>query len=235
MRDRRYPKSRLCVFIISVLTLIILICLLLDRIFHRQPTLLPDLPPDSIVLMFIGSMIALFIAGYSSPYNARVLNEMEKKEEMDCLADAEGLLHLSGLSVPAQTDCHVYLNRGGLIVECASARFNIPASNITDISFMDLSQVRKHYVDNASGAIAGGLMFGALGALFMGGTKEITEVNEQYFLAVSYVSSDSGAEKGLCFQAPPKYVGGAAQVASRWKKDNTPKSVPDSRKRNITL
>lgn len=132
MRDRRYPKSRLCVFIISVLTLIILICLLFDRIFHRQPTLLPDLPPDSIVLMFIGSMIALFIAGYSSPYNARVLNEMEKKEEMDCLADAEGLLHISGLSVPNQTDCHVYLNRGGLIVDVLlrDSTFPLPISLI---------------------------------------------------------------------------------------------------------
>ena len=188
MKGRKYPRATLCVFVISVLVLLILMVSIARNLFGLGGAPASSFPSASGVLKVVGVFFLMFIAGYSSPFNTRVLKEKKKKEDMETLADANGLLHISGLSVPNQTKCHVYLNRSSLVIECDHARFAIPEKHISEISLLDLSQVNKQYIDNASGAIAGCLMFGAIGALLMGGTKEITEVNERYFLNVTYFS-----------------------------------------------
>ena len=48
-------------------------------------------------------------------------------------------------------------------------------SKIIKAEILDQTQFKKHYLDNATGAIAGGMLLGAAGALLGGGTKTITE------------------------------------------------------------
>ena len=61
---------------------------------------------------------------------------------------------------------------------------------IIKAEILDQTQFKKHYLDNATGAIAGGMLLGAAGALLGGGTKTITESDKKYILAITYKSDD---------------------------------------------
>lgn len=232
MGDDLYSRVRRFAFPVSVLAVLVLTGLLVYRASHGDGS---GIPKWSDVLLIIGVGVSFLVACYFSPINAREKSEEKKVNEIGSLCDVNGLLHHSGLRVPAGTKFHLYLTRRGLLVESKTERFTISDAQITDIKVLDLSEVRKHYVDNTSGAVAGGLMFGAIGALLMGGTKEITEINERYYLVVSYVSSDSGADKYLSFQVPPKLLLDARSLESRWYRSSNKKYDKTAGKREIKL
>ncbi len=112
-----------------------------------------------------------------------------------------GFVHLSGLPLPQKTECEIWECDEKIIIR-HGASFSLNYSQIIDIECISSTEVQKHYVDKTSGAVAGGMLFGVLGAIMFGGTKTIVDTETTYFLTITY--SSNGEIKYLIFDVTSK-------------------------------
>lgn len=105
-------------------------------------------------------------------------------------------IHINGLPVPEMSECEIWECENCLIFYNGYP-YVLDYSKLINIEFMSRSEIKRHYLNNASGAIAGGMMLGALGAVLGGGTKTVTEEEYNYFVAITYKSD--GEIKNIFF------------------------------------
>lgn len=102
-----------------------------------------------------------------------------------------GFTALSGLPIPPKAKCSIReCNEKLIICYDTSVSFSLDYTKIINIECVSSTEVQKHYVDNTSKAIAGGMLFGFLGAMICGVTKTIVDTATTYFLAITYNSSN---------------------------------------------
>jgi hypothetical protein len=97
--------------------------------------------------------------------------------------------HLYGLPIPQMTECEIWECEDCLIFY-DNHPYVLKYSQLIKAEFMSRSEVKKHYVDDTTGAIVGAAAFGAIGALLGGGTKTVTEVENSYFVSLTYKSNN---------------------------------------------
>lgn len=121
------------------------------------------------------------------------LKESEKKLEYqnqyNCEETFLGIKHLYGLNIPQNANCDLWICKDCLVIYYG-APIVLNHSKIIASNFLTEEQLKKHYVDNTTGAIAGGLAFGTVGAIIGGGTKTVYETNKKNYLTVTYKSND---------------------------------------------
>jgi len=103
--------------------------------------------------------------------------------------------HAAGLPVPVGTLCSLHLTEKGLAVSTSGSNFNITIDKLTSITTKTDTEIQKskQYVSSAGGAIAGGMMFGAVGAMIGGRAKEkeSTVTTIKNYMVVTYKKEDS--------------------------------------------
>ena len=121
--------------------------------------------------------------------------------------DAE-LPHAAGLPVPAGMLCSLHLTERGLAISASGNDFNIAIEKITSITSKTDTEIQKskQYVSSAGGAVAGAMMFGAVGAMIGGRVKEkdTTVKTETHYMVITYKKDDS--IDYLLFELPLTYV-----------------------------
>ena len=104
-------------------------------------------------------------------------------------------------TIIAENDCFKFIGGGN--------SFELNRSKITDV------EIQKQYVSSAGGAIAGGIVFGPLGAIVGGRVKEKKTREVAYYLIFTY---RSGAEISyISFEIG--YNLGAIKKIDGWKKE----------------
>lgn len=82
-------------------------------------------------------------------------------------------------TIIAESDCFKFVGGGN--------SFELNRSKITDISVKTDVEIQKQYVSSAGGAIAGGMVFGPLGAIVGGRVKEREKDARIYLLSHFYI------------------------------------------------
>ena len=113
------------------------------------------------------------------------------------------LRHVAGLPVSEGAVCGLFLLPNAIAVESNASSFYIGFGQITEITVKTDVEVREAYVSSAGGALAGGIMFGALGAMVGGRTKKKTTRNYTKFLIIGYNPSDGGQTNFASFEYTP--------------------------------
>lgn len=139
------------------------------------------------IFMFIKTSKARKIAKANLQNNLASKNAffMETMKHFNGLPIAEGIL----------TQCYWCTTR--VIFEANGASFNLDFSKITDISIKTDVEIQKQYVSSIGGAVAGGVMFGPLGAMIGGRAKQKSTKQVTQYLIFTYV--DNGELKYIAF------------------------------------
>lgn len=98
--------------------------------------------------------------------------------------------------------CSVYYLPDKLVIESGAANFSLPTDRITDISVITDVEIQKHYTSSIGGAVGGALLFGPLGAMVGGRSKEQTSATLTYFLVFTYLKDEE--IKYIAFNATQK-------------------------------
>ena len=116
------------------------------------------------------------------------IDKLEKKNRINELDAKEyGLFkHTIGLPLPENTMCQVYYCEDKIIVEGGGSVFNLAHSKVIDLNITSDIEIQKAYVSSAGGAVAGGLVFGPLGALVGGRAKQKKIKQVTNFLVFTY-------------------------------------------------
>lgn len=94
--------------------------------------------------------------------------------------------HTIGLSIPENTVCSLHLYSQGLKVNGNGVSFNLPINRILDIVVKSEEEIQKQLVSSTGGAVAGGILFGALGAMIGGRAKEKKIKTFKQYLIFTY-------------------------------------------------
>lgn len=98
-------------------------------------------------------------------------------------------IHEAGLPISNGTNCMVTYDEDGFIFSGAGNTFNLAFNKITDICIKTDTEIQKQYVSSIGGAIAGGVVFGPLGAIVGGRAKEKKTSTSTDYLIFTYLKN----------------------------------------------
>ncbi|MGE7623606.1 hypothetical protein ACQKMD_11225 [Viridibacillus sp. NPDC096237] len=106
-----------------------------------------------------------------------------KTLEADYCINAE---HVAGLPISEGTETYIYRGKDKVIFERNQDTFELDIKKVRDILLKTDVEIQKSYVSSAGGAIGGYALFGPLGALIGGRSKEKQSKIEEKYLIFSY-------------------------------------------------
>lgn len=123
-----------------------------------------------------------------------------KKHEISMLKKAVYGKHVYGLPIPEGLDVYIYYEANGLLFNYNNRVFGLGYDVITDLAVRTDTEIRSNIVSSAGGAVAGGMMFGPMGAMIGGRTKDIKTRLETRYLIITYIKNKEYAY--ICFELP---------------------------------
>lgn len=94
--------------------------------------------------------------------------------------------HITGLSLPEDTSCKLYIHDEKIIIESNGIKFNLYKDKILNVCIKTETEIQKQYVSSLGSAIAGGALFGPLGAIIGGRVKEKKSKSTTKYLIYTY-------------------------------------------------
>ena len=180
----------------------------------------------SLILGFLLTcLVTLIFAGLPIAISAQSRRNKLQKEELKkagIVLQTE-LKHINGLPIPENTFCkiNVYENKYEFVAN--GLNFNLESSKITDISIKTDVEISNQAVSSIGGAIAGGFLFGTLGAIIGGRAKTKKVKTVIKYLIITYLSNDE--VKYIGFEAEGLVGVGALQILNNYKMNSLAKPV----------
>ena len=156
-----------------------------------------------IMLLIAIAIVVLFftLAVKASKLQGKKKDEMNtKKTELKAL-EYVTLKHTVGLPLPENTLCNIFYSNDKLVIEGGGNTFNLSLEKVIDITLKTDVEIQKSFVSSAGGAVAGGLLFGPLGALVGGRTKQKQSREVINYFIVTYDKSGSDNPEYIAFDA----------------------------------
>lgn len=154
---------------------------------------------DNIVTFVIAALLILVIL---SPFAVLVSSKKKlkkkRKERQEFLKnnnaiDCAVLNHAAGLPIAENVPCSLILRADSLEISGNGIKFNLSKTKITNVSVKTEEEIQNQYVSSTGGALAGGLMFGAVGAAIGGRAKKKETKTITLYLIITY-KKDSGID-----------------------------------------
>lgn len=113
--------------------------------------------------------------------------EQEKKEYEQ--THIKGI-HEAGLPLANGVECLIVYEDGRFNFKGSGNSFDLLFEKITDICIKTDTEIQKQYISSIGGAIAGGVVFGALGAIVGGRAKEKKSTTVKEYLIFTYLKEN---------------------------------------------
>lgn len=150
-----------------------------------------------IFFLIIFIIVMLCMTGRKGRKFRKKLNQ--RAREVGAI-DAACLEHVGGLPISEGKMCFCFLMPNAIMIEVNQSQYYIGSGQLTEVSVKTDVEVKEAYVSSAGGALAGGMMFGALGAAVGGRTKKKTSYNVHKFLMIGYVQNEDEKVNIACFK-----------------------------------
>lgn len=96
------------------------------------------------------------------------------------------LNHTAGLPIPENTLCKIYSCSNKYVIEANGQSFDLSKEKVTGLNINTDVEIHNSYVSSAGGAVSGAMMFGPVGALIGGRTKQKTDKVVHTYLIFTY-------------------------------------------------
>ena len=154
-----------------------------------------------------------------------LISKSRSKAKKKCIAS--GLIHelyvnhVNGLPIAEDVGCFIKYYKDKIEITASGTEYNISMDRITDICVKTESEIQQQYVSSAGGAVAGALMFGAVGAIIGGRAKKKKTTKISYFLIITYMKNEE--VKYIGFDVSNNYFA-ANKIVSDFKANHSSKT-----------
>lgn len=107
--------------------------------------------------------------------------------------------HMAGLPVAEGAEVFVYRCEDKVVFERNQETFELDVSNMKDILIKTETEIQKSYASSVGGAVGGYVLFGPLGAMIGGRSKEKTSAILEKYLIFDYVNK-GGSQDFISFE-----------------------------------
>ena len=98
--------------------------------------------------------------------------------------------HIEGLPIAQNILCQLYYCDDKIVIDGSGTIFNLVLDKIQSIDISREVKLNKQLTSSAGGAVAGGLLFGAPGAIVGGRTKEKEVRDVKEYLVITYINNN---------------------------------------------
>lgn len=98
--------------------------------------------------------------------------------------------HQAGLPLAQDAACTIFYDADRFRINGGGNTFELLYEKLTDISVKTDTEIQRQYVSSVGGAIAGGMVFGSLGAIVGGRAKQKKTTESTYYLIFTYNSNN---------------------------------------------
>lgn len=140
----------------------------------------------------IFDVLFLILYRYSHKMKAKAKLEIEAQRQKLLQIGAFSIMmakHMAGLSLGQGAECALYLCPDKMIFEKDASTFNLFFNKVLDITVKTNVEIQREYGTSVGGAIAGGALFGPLGAM-VGGMQEKEKKIVHKYLIYTYQNND---------------------------------------------
>jgi Fe2+ transport system protein FeoA len=141
-----------------------------------------------------------FMAIVTSIPKRRAKKALNKRMHEVGAVNGAYLEHIAGLPISEGKVCACFLMPNAIMVEVNQSQYYIGSGQLTEVSIKKDVEIKEAYVSSAGGALAGGLMFGALGAAVGGRVKKKRDLKVKKFLVIGYVQNEDEKVNIACFK-----------------------------------
>lgn len=165
-------------------------------------------------LIFFAILDIVFFKKYSDKKSGKAdKRKQEKKESKELQERTVYGLHQAGLPLAQDAACTIADEGDSFKISGGGNNFELQKRKITSIDVKTDVEIQKQYVSSAGGAIAGAMVFGALGAIVGGRTKEKKTTETTYYLIFTYRSNNEISYISFEIQY------GAIKKIDKWKNE----------------
>ena len=139
-------------------------------------------------LIFIG--FCLFMFFYTSSIKSKAKKNINKIKEEKNANLIISLTHFYGLPVAENTITQILSTPTEYEFIANNTSFKLRKQKVTDVTITTDVEIQKNNVSSIGGAIGGGLLFGPVGAMIGGRSKEKTSKIVNYYLIFTYFDNN---------------------------------------------
>lgn len=128
-------------------------------------------------------------------YSERIKQKEKERIEQELERARKSVLvnikHIAGLPLSEGALCDMKLKEPEIIISGGGNRFHLELAKVTDISIKTDTEIQSSYVSSIGGAIAGGMLFGNIGAAIGGRAKEKKTATLTHYIIITYIKNDN--------------------------------------------
>lgn len=144
--------------------------------------------PTIIVFVLIG-LLLFFVKGKPGEEKTKVNSER---------LSTSLVKHFTGLPLAEGTNCKIQHNPNDFSFAASGNIFSLSNDKITDMCIKTDAEIQRQYVSSVGGAVGGAVLFGPIGAMIGGRTKEKKMTSITHYLIITYLKD--GQVSYICFE-----------------------------------
>lgn len=126
-----------------------------------------------------------------------MFGKKKEKKDLTGLSIYTAFHHISGLPIVEDTLCEVFSFPDRIDFKAGTTEITLSKNKITDISIKTDTEIQNQAVSSVGGAVAGAMLFGAVGAIISGRAKDKKVKTVTNYLIITY--SNDGDVKFIVF------------------------------------
>lgn len=116
-----------------------------------------------------------------------MFGKKKEKKDLTNLSIYTAFHHISGLPIVEDTICEVYSFPDRLDFKAGTTEITLSKDKITDMSIKTDTEIQNQAVSSVGGAVAGAMLFGAIGAVIGGRAKNKKVKTVTKYLIITYL------------------------------------------------
>ena len=145
---------------------------------------------EFLIIICLAIIVFALVAIIGGIKKGKELNKKRKELVAQGMLFDLNASHVNGLPIAENVSCYIKYYADRIEISASGTEYNIAMDRITDICTKTEMELQQQYVSSAGGAVAGALMFGAVGAAIGGRTKKKENRKYSHYFIITYMKDD---------------------------------------------
>lgn len=172
-------------------------------------------PVVFILLLFVA--FCLFMIYYTSHKKSQAKKQLSNLKEEKNANLVITLLHFYGLPIAENIPVQIFSTSNSYEFSATNTSFKLDKSKVTDVTITNDVEIQKNNVSSIGGAVGGAILFGPIGAMIGGRSKEKTSKIVNSYLIFTFL--DNNEIKYIAFNCTNNFQ--AQKFVKEFKQNNT--------------
>lgn len=179
--------------------------------------------PGNLAASAFCFLISILLFRSLSKKSSKPQKQQKEQSEHSGITIYASMYHVNGLPLTENAFCEILSYPDNITFRYGTTEINLARNKITDMCVKTDTEIQKQAVSSVGGAVAGAVMFGALGAMIGGRAKTKKIKTTTHYLIITYLNNQEEISY-IGFDAT-KNILAANKLVNEFRKLNTTSGI----------